>query len=101
MGDVFDFGRVFHRAAVHGDEHAAGVGDHMRVGEDAVFSDDETGADAATETAGVPWGLVVGYLGGDLNAQDRAIDIGRCGENGVCEQGDKCEVDQSHGSAQG
>ena len=53
MGDVFDLGWVFHRAAVHGDEHAAGVGDHMRVGENAVFADDETGADAATESADV------------------------------------------------
>ena len=85
MGDVFDFGRVFHWTAVHGDEHAAGVGDHMRVGEDAVFADDETGADAATETAGVPWGLVIGHLGGNLDAQDRAIDIGWSCKNGVCQ----------------
>jgi hypothetical protein len=57
----------------------------MRVGEDAVFADDETGADAATETAGVPWGLVIGHLGGNLDAQDRAIDIGWSCKNGVCQ----------------
>lgn len=101
MCDVFDLGWVFHRTAVHGDEHAAGVGDHMGVREDAVFADDETGADAATESAGVPWGLVVGHLGRDLDAQNRAVDIGRSCKNGVCQQGEKCEVNQSHGSAQG
>ena len=40
---------------------------------------------AATEPAGVPWGLVIGHLGGSLDAQDRAIDIGWSCKNGVCQ----------------
>ncbi|MEY5013519.1 MAG: hypothetical protein RLY69_1234 [Verrucomicrobiota bacterium] len=101
MGDVFDLGGVFYRASMHRDEYAAGVGNHMRVGKNAVFADDETRADTATESARIPWGLIIWHLRGHLNAQDRAIDIGGCCNNRVGKEGENRELDQSHGSAQG
>ena len=75
MGDVFDLGRIFYRAAIDGDEQAAAVRNDMRVGQDFVFPDDESSADAAAETAGIPWGLVIRDLSGHLDAQDGAINI--------------------------
>lgn len=51
VGDEFDFGGVFFWRAVDGDEDALLVGDDVCVGENLVFTDDEAGADAATEAA--------------------------------------------------
>ena len=58
-----------------GDQQAARVGDDMGVGDEAVLADDEAGADPATETAGVPRARVIGNLVGDLDADDRAVDV--------------------------
>ena len=75
MGDELDLGGIFLRAAVNGDEQAAAVGNDVGVGEDLVFSDQESGADAAAETAGIPRCLIVGHLGGDLDAQHGLVNI--------------------------
>ncbi len=76
VGDVFDFCGVFFRAAVDGDQDALLVGYDVCVGEDFIFTDDEACADATAEASGVPWGVVVGCLRGDFDAEDGAVEIG-------------------------
>ena len=66
---------VFLRRAVDGDEDALVVRDHVGVGEDLVFSDEESGADPAAEASGIPWDPVVGGLRRHLDAQDRFVEL--------------------------
>ena len=74
MSDEIDLSGVFLRAAVDGDEDAAGVRYDVRVGEDLIFPDEESGADAATKAARVPGCLVVRDLSCSFDSEDGLID---------------------------
>ena len=96
MCDEIHLGGIFFRRAVNRDEDALLVGNDVGVGQDAVFSDQETRTDAAAETTGIPRRFVVRILRGDLDPQHRAVERGGAvlgAESGgqKCDEGkDKC-----------
>ena len=83
VGDVLDLGSVFFGRAVDVDEETFAVGNDVRVGEKLIGADEESRADAATESSCIPGRCVVGSLGGYLNAYDRTINV-RCAGGYCC-----------------
>ena len=81
MGDVLDLGSVLFWRTVDVDEKTFAVGDDVGVGQELIGADEESRADASTEASRIPGGCVVGSLGGDLDAHDRAINV-RCARSG-------------------
>ena len=60
MSDEIDFCRIFFRAAVDGDKDAILIRCNVCVGENLIFTNNESGSNAATKLTGVPRSLVIG-----------------------------------------
>jgi len=73
VGDVFDASAVGCGVADLADDEAGGVADHVGVGHEEVFCDEEAGAGAAAGGGWVPWGAVVDLEGIALDVDDALV----------------------------